>query len=105
MIMPGQCLTMPSCTCANSAGLELGVSSRLRTWICATLAPASNASCVDSICSLGVTGTAGVSALRGIAPVIATVIIAGVVMGIPGLLNEMDRPDVAPLRDLLEQRD
>src|SRR5262249_10254641 len=23
----------------------------------------------------------------------------------PGLLNEMDRPDVAPLRDLLEQRD
>ena len=48
--------------------------------MCATLAPASKASCVDSICSLGVTGTAGVSALRGMAPVIATVMMAGVVM-------------------------
>ncbi len=88
-IMPGQCLTMPSCTCANKAGSELGLSSGLRTWICATVAPASNASWVDSICSLGVTGTAGVSALRGMAPVIATVMMAGTVMGMfSGALDE-----------------
>src|ERR1700704_3622473 len=46
----------------------------------ATVAPDSNASWVDSICSLGVTGTAGVSTFRGTAPVIATVMIAGVVI-------------------------
>ena len=77
MIILGQCLMIPSCTCANSSGSELGLSSGLRTWICATEAPASKASCVDLICSLGVTGTAGVSALRGIAPVMATVMMAG----------------------------
>ena len=51
--------------------------------MCATEAPASYASCVDSICSLGVTGTAGVSALRGMAPVMATVMMAGEVMVMP----------------------
>ena len=48
--------------------------------MCTSDAPASNASCVDSICSAGVTGTAGLSFLRGSAPVIATVMMTGVVM-------------------------
>ena len=43
-------------------------------------APASNAWCVDSICSVGVTGTAGLSFLRGNAPVIATVMMTGSAM-------------------------
>ena len=72
MIMPGQCRRMPSCTSANSSGLDEGVSSGLRTWMWARDAPASNASWVDSICSAGVTGTAGLSFLRGTEPVIAT---------------------------------
>jgi hypothetical protein len=36
--------------------------------------------CVDSICSSGVTGTAGLSFLRGSAPVIATVMTTGWLM-------------------------
>src|SRR4051812_8452752 len=45
--------------------------------MCTRVAPASNASCVDSICSVGVTGTAGLSFLRGTDPVIATAITTG----------------------------
>ena len=44
------------------------------------VAPASNAACVDSICSLMVIGTAGLSLFCGTDPVIATVIIQGVVI-------------------------
>ena len=80
MIMPGQCFFTPSCTCANSSGSEDGLSSLLRTWMCTSAEPASKASWVDSICSLGVTGTAGVCALRGIEPVIAVVMMVGCVM-------------------------
>ena len=77
MIIPGQCLRTPSWTRTNSSGLDEGVSSELRTWICTSDAPTSYASCVDSICSLGLTGTAGLSFLRGTEPVIATAIMAG----------------------------
>src|SRR6185437_13737739 len=76
-IIPGQCLRTPSCTRPYSSGAELGVSSGLRTWTCTSEAPASYASCVDSICSAGVTGTAGLSFLRGCDPVIATVMMTG----------------------------
>ena len=44
------------------------------------VAPASNAACVDSICSLMVIGTAGLSLFCGTDPVIATVIMQGVVI-------------------------
>src|SRR5690349_15802656 len=50
--------------------------------MCTSDAPASKASCVDSICSDGVTGTAGLSALRGTAPVMATVMMTGVLISI-----------------------
>src|SRR5687767_5807537 len=76
-IMPGQCLRTPSCTLANSSGLDPDDWSGLRTWMCTSDAPASKASCVDSICSAGVTGTAGLSAFFGTAPVIATVMMTG----------------------------
>src|SRR3990172_1736032 len=46
--------------------------------MCASEAPASKACCVDSICSAGVTGTAGLSFFFGTAPVIATVMMTGV---------------------------
>src|SRR5215470_16287371 len=73
--------------------------------MCATEAPASKASWVDSICSLGVIGTAGVSALRGMAPVIATVMIAGVVMSYCcRSADEMEGADARPQRNLLYQR-
>jgi hypothetical protein len=45
--------------------------------MCTSDAPASKASCVDSICSAGVTGTAGLSFLRGTEPVMATAITTG----------------------------
>jgi hypothetical protein len=38
---------------------------------------------VDSICSAGVTGSAGVSFLRGTDPVIATVMTAGLMILLP----------------------
>src|SRR5712692_10121991 len=43
-------------------------------------APASNASCVDSICSAVVIGTAGLSRLRGTEPVIATAMTTGLMV-------------------------
>ena len=79
-IMPGQCLRTPSWTSANSAGSDEEDSSFSRTWMCTKEAPASKASWVDSICSAGVTGTAGLSFLRGTAPVMATVMMHGWVM-------------------------
>src|SRR5205823_11282298 len=48
--------------------------------MCTIDAPASYASWVDSICSAGVTGTAGLSFLRGSDPVIATVMMTGCTM-------------------------
>src|SRR5918993_2417992 len=48
--------------------------------MCTKLAPASYASCVDSICSDGVIGTAGLSRLRGTDPVIATAITTGFIV-------------------------
>ena len=45
--------------------------------MCAIVAPASKAWRVDSICSAGVVGTAGLSFLRGTEPVIATVTTTG----------------------------
>src|SRR5687768_8093071 len=86
-IMPGQCLRTPSWTRPYNSGSDPGDSSGLRTWICTKDAPASNASCVDSTCSSGVTGTPGLSFLRGTAPVMATVMITGCVM-LPFLLYE-----------------
>src|SRR6187549_2389301 len=80
--MPGQCLRMPSCTWANNAGSEDELSSGLRTWIWTSEAPASNASWVDSICSDTVTGSAGLSFLRGTEPVIATVMTAGLMISL-----------------------
>ena len=38
---PGQCLRRPSCTAAKRSGSEDGLSSSLRTWTCASVAPAS----------------------------------------------------------------
>ncbi len=76
-IIPGQCLRTPSCTWANSAGSLEGVSSGLRTWMWTSVAPASNAAWVLSTCSAGVVGSAGLSALRGTEPVMATAITTG----------------------------
>src|SRR5215213_11145098 len=75
--MPGQCFRMPSWTAPNRSGLEDGVSSSLRTWMCTSDAPASNASCFDSICSAVEIGTAGLSFLRGTEPVMATAMTTG----------------------------
>src|SRR5437762_1907740 len=77
MIMPGQCLRSPSLRAAKRSGSEVGVWSSLRTCTCAMAAPASKASCVDSICSETVIGTAGLSSLRGTDPVMATVMMQG----------------------------
>src|SRR4051794_35150895 len=87
-IIPGQCLLIPSWTWANSLGSEDEDSSGLRTWICAMVAPASKASWVDSICSDGVTGNAGLSFFRGTEPVIATVITTGLDMGFPSIMSD-----------------
>ncbi len=48
-----------------------------RTWQCAIEAPASKASCVDSICSAMVIGTAGLSLFWGREPVMATQMMQG----------------------------
>src|SRR6476660_1864666 len=87
-IMPGQWVRMPLHTLPKRSGSEEGVSSSLRTWICARVAPASKASLVLSICSVGVIGTARLSFLRGTEPVIATVTTTGV----------MDFPQCRPAR-------
>ena len=55
------------------------------------MAPASNASWVDSTCSATEIGTAGLSRLVGSEPVIATVMMQGVSISFP-------RPPVAPPR-------
>ena len=80
VIMPGQCLRMPSSTAAKRSGAEVGDSSSLRTCRCTSVAPASKASWVDSTCSATVIGTAGLSFLRGSEPVIATEMMQGWVM-------------------------
>src|SRR5689334_9900826 len=46
--------------------------------MCTSAAPASKASCADSICSAGVMGTAGLFAFCGSEPVMATVTMQGV---------------------------
>src|SRR3954470_21740697 len=76
-IMPGQCWRRPSCSPANFSGSEEEPWSSLRTWRCARVAPASNASWVDSTCSAMVIGTAGLFSFRGREPVIATVMMHG----------------------------
>ena len=58
-------------------GFEVVDWSSLRTWTCTSAAPASNAACVDSTCSLTVIGTAGLFSLRGTDPVMATVMMQG----------------------------
>jgi hypothetical protein len=50
------------------------------------VAPASNASWVDSTCSAMLIGTAGLFSLRGREPVIATVMMQGVGSDIAGVL-------------------
>ena len=80
VMIPGQCLRMPSSTSENRSGAEVGDSSSLRTCRWTSVAPASKASCVDSICSEIVIGTAGLSFFFGSDPVIATVMMQGVVM-------------------------
>jgi hypothetical protein len=62
----------PSRSRPNRSGSEVGVSLLPRTWQSAIVAPASKASCVLSICSAMVIGTAGLFDLRGRLPVIAT---------------------------------
>src|SRR6266480_2224977 len=81
-MIPGQCCLIPSSTLAKRSGAELGVPSSLRTCRCTSVAPASKASCVDSICSDAAIGTAGLSFLPGTEPVIATVMMQGFVMAI-----------------------
>ena len=56
--------------------------SSLRTCTCTSAAPASYAACVDSICSATVIGTAGLSFFVGTEPVMATVMMHGVLMSL-----------------------
>ena len=81
MIMPGQCFSSPSLRRANFSGSDDGVPSSLRTWAWTMLAPASKAAWVLSTCSVTVIGTAGLSALVGTDPVMATQMMQGLVMG------------------------
>src|SRR5438105_11069286 len=81
-MMPGQCCLIPSNTFAKRSGAQLGVPWSLTTCRCTSVAPASKASCVDSICSDAAIGTAGLSFLPGTEPVIATVMMQGFVMAI-----------------------
>src|SRR6056297_2955736 len=78
--MPGQCFSKPSLSNAKRSGSLDGVSSSLRTWQCAIDAPASKAACVLATCSATVIGTAGLLALVGTEPVMATQRIQGFVM-------------------------
>src|SRR5258706_1855220 len=98
MIIPGQCRLTPSCTRAKSSGSEEGLSSGLRTWIWTNEAPTSKASCVDSICSVTVTGTAGVLRLVGTEPVMATAITIGL---IPSLLKRLEVTDCTRCPEML----
>lgn len=74
---PGQCFSSPCFSRAKHSGSELGLPSSSRTWQWAMAAPASNASCADSICSGTEIGTAGLSALVGSDPVMATQMMQG----------------------------
>ena len=87
MIMPGQCFFRPSTRRPNFSGSDEVVPSSLRTWQCASDAPASYDACVDSTCSATVIGTAGLSFLVGTEPVIATVMMQGVVVGVMTFLR------------------
>src|SRR6056297_1077357 len=78
--MPGQCFSNPSLSSAKRSGSLDGVSSSLRTWQCAIDAPASKAACVLSTCSATVIGTAGLLALVGSEPVMATQMMQGLDM-------------------------
>ena len=80
IIIPGQCFFIPVWNFSNNLGSEDGFWNLSLTWTWTIVAPASKASCVDSICSVTVTGTAGLSDFFGTEPVIATVIIHGVVI-------------------------
>src|SRR5882762_7269922 len=79
VMIPRQRRLIPSSTLAKRSGAELGVPSSLRTCRCTSVAPASKAACVDSICSDAAIGTAGLSFLPGTEPVIATVMMQGCV--------------------------
>ena len=81
--MPGQCFLRPSSRRPNRSGSDVGFPASSRTWQCASVAPASKASCVDSTYSAIVIGTAGLSAFVGNDPVMATVMMQGVVIGPP----------------------
>ena len=96
MIIPGQCRLI-----LLHAREELrirGLSSGLRTWIWTNEAPTSKASCVNSICSVTVTGTAGLSRLVGTEPVMATAITIGL---IPSLLKRLEVTDCTRCPEML----
>src|SRR3569623_1672403 len=103
MIMPGQCFLSPSTSRPKRSGPDVVVPSSFRTWQCASDAPASSEACVDSTCSATVIGTAGLSFLVGTDPVIATVMMQGVVMPFPpaGLVFRLEPLDGA---DLMSRR-
>jgi hypothetical protein len=73
---------MPLFNAANLSTSVDGEPSSLRTWAWQIVAPASKASWVDSICSLTVIGTAGLSLFFGNDPVIATQIMQGLAIGV-----------------------
>ena len=75
--MPGQCFCTPSISAAKRAGSEVGLPSSSRTWAWTMEAPALNAAWVLSICSAMVIGTAGLLALVGKDPVMATQMMQG----------------------------
>ena len=74
---PGQCFRSPSSSRAKRPASEVGVPSSLRTWAWTMGAPASKASCANSICSAMVIGTAGLSDFFGSDPVIAQQMMQG----------------------------
>ena len=80
IFIPGQCFFTPVWNFSNNLGSEDGFWDSSLTWTWTIVAPASKASCVDSICCVTVTGTAGLSDFFGTEPVIATVIIHGIVI-------------------------
>src|SRR5215831_3017224 len=79
-IMSGQCLRTPSRKRPKRSGSDVVVPSSLRTCTCTSAAPASYDACVDSTCSAIEIGTAGLSVCFGTEPVIATVMMQGVLM-------------------------
>jgi hypothetical protein len=107
VIMPGQLLTLHAC---EALGIGRGPACVIpHVWTNA--APASKASCVDSICSSGVIGTAGLLAFCGRDPVMATLMTVGRVTApiIPQfvsscLLDRLRRPGGLQSR-MLSERD